>query len=84
MGLGRVKTLWRLPQSSQPPAVQLGSFFFLPILAILSCPSGPGAQCCRFGRCDDRWKQSLPSATYVRIAAMSGPGPMIFMTRVRL
>src|SRR4030081_2402393 len=57
----------------------VAAWFVLPILAVLSFRSGPDAQRCRFGRRDDRW-----TAAYVRIAAMSGPSPMIFMTRVRL
>src|SRR4029453_13603592 len=63
MGLVCVKRLWRTLESLQPPPLQLGPFV-VPILAVLSSRGGAG-------------KQSLPSATYVRIAAMSRPGPHV-------
>jgi hypothetical protein len=55
-GLGPVKTLWRTPESLQPPPLQLGPFV-LQILAVLSPRRRTGAQFCRFGRHGDRWGQ---------------------------
>jgi hypothetical protein len=81
-GLGRVKTRCLTPGSSQLPPLRLGPFV-LPVLAISGSRRGPGSQSQRL-RVTVTVEIVSASTIYVRIAAISRLGPMMFTTRVRL